>query len=125
MTSGQGEQCVGGTGDSVGGAGTGVIQEGKRVRKPSQKARALQETSKAKVRPASSSSLCLLFVSSSHSDSSCGFLFSVFRLKPRRRELLFLGRRALVPLGPKRKSSSNRRLRSRGCVYFPVSRCGS
>ncbi|GAA6235101.1 snRNA-activating protein complex subunit 4 isoform X2 [Lates japonicus] len=39
VSSGQGDQCV----------ITGVIQEGKRVRKPSQKARALQETSEAKV----------------------------------------------------------------------------
>lgn len=43
VTSSQDDQCVGG-------AGTGVVLEGKRVRKPSQRIRALQEAAQAKVR---------------------------------------------------------------------------
>uniref|UniRef100_A0A8C4HJ65 Small nuclear RNA activating complex, polypeptide 4 n=1 Tax=Dicentrarchus labrax TaxID=13489 RepID=A0A8C4HJ65_DICLA len=54
---GAGEAPVGGAGEAVGGAGeasvggavTGVIQEGKRVRKPSQRARALQEAAQVVV----------------------------------------------------------------------------
>lgn len=49
MTSSQDDQCVGGaghvvgrTGDVLGGAGTGVTQEGRRRRKPSEKVRTLQ-----------------------------------------------------------------------------------
>lgn len=53
VTSSQDDQCVGGTGDAVGGTVTGVIQEGKRIRKPSQRAKALQEATQAKVRSVS------------------------------------------------------------------------
>lgn len=42
------------TSSDTDGAGTGVNQTGKRVRKPSQKARALQEAANAKVTPGSS-----------------------------------------------------------------------
>lgn len=49
----QADQCVGGTGGAVGGTGTAMTQKGKRVRKPSQKARALQEATQAKVRSTS------------------------------------------------------------------------
>ncbi|XP_076587672.1 snRNA-activating protein complex subunit 4 [Chaetodon auriga] len=60
VTSGQDDQCVDGTGDVVGGTGTGATQEGKRVRKPSQKARALQEATQAKdeAKKNRTSSLC-------------------------------------------------------------------
>ncbi|KAM7390947.1 hypothetical protein PAMP_021674 [Pampus punctatissimus] len=46
---GRGEKQQSETGDSMDGASTSVIQDGKRVRKPSQKAKALQEATEAKV----------------------------------------------------------------------------
>ena len=55
MTSSQDDECVDG-------AGAGVTQDGKRVRKLSQRARALQEAAEAKVRSVSFSQS----VSSSH-----------------------------------------------------------
>ncbi|XP_071328505.1 snRNA-activating protein complex subunit 4 isoform X3 [Trachinotus anak] len=48
LTSCQQDQCAGRPGDTVGEARTGAVQEGKRVRKPSQKARELQEATEAK-----------------------------------------------------------------------------
>lgn len=53
-----GGDTVGGSVETVGGA-SGVVLEGKRVRKPSQRARALQEEAQAKVR-APLSDLCVL-----------------------------------------------------------------
>ncbi|XP_060894156.1 snRNA-activating protein complex subunit 4 isoform X2 [Labrus mixtus] len=41
--------AVGGNSESLSGTGLGVLQEGKRVRKPSQRAKALQESNQAKV----------------------------------------------------------------------------
>lgn len=69
------------TDQCVDGAGTGVIQKERRVRKPSQKAKALQEATKAKVTPVSSlstSSLSLPPLSLTHP-----LFFFNSRLKPR------------------------------------------
>lgn len=49
-TSSQAGQCAGGTRESVGGAAAGVAVEGKRTRKLSERARALQEAAQVKVR---------------------------------------------------------------------------
>ncbi|XP_031735109.1 snRNA-activating protein complex subunit 4-like [Anarrhichthys ocellatus] len=48
VSSSREDQCMGGTGEAVGGAGTGVIQKGKRVRNLTQKARAQQAATQAK-----------------------------------------------------------------------------
>ncbi|KAM9858669.1 snRNA-activating protein complex subunit 4 [Aulostomus maculatus] len=50
VTSSHGFHCVGGTSDRVGRACKGIVQEGKRVRKPSEKAKALQEAKDMKVK---------------------------------------------------------------------------
>lgn len=69
MTSSQDDQCVDGAGDAVGGAcntlggaSTGVAVEGKRIQKPSQRARTLQEAAQNKVRPVSLWSECVVLV---------------------------------------------------------------
>lgn len=77
VTSSDTEQCVDG-------AGTGVNQTGKRVRKPSQKAKALQESAKSKVTLCPSPPCLSPRLSLTHP------LVFDSRLKPRRRELLLL-----------------------------------